>query len=327
MMTSQTIAVTGATGFVGGFVVRTLAARGYRVRALVRDRAKAAAVLGASSAEVQWTLGDIFDHGAMTELAAGAEAIVHTIGIRREFRPEVTFDRLHPGATRAALDAALASGVERFVHISALGVRPDAPCAYQRSKYEAERLVRGSGLAWTILRPSLIHGPGGEFMRMMKAMALGRSAPWFFLPYFARLRLSDGWIPRPRFGAALVQPVGVDEVAEAVAAALGSERAVGEVYHLGGAERLDWPAMLRAIRDAIPMADRAMRVLAIPARLASFKAAQLEAFGMGRMLPFGPSEPIMASEDSVCALDKAREHLGFEPREFRSSMREYAAEV
>ncbi len=327
MSTPQTIAVTGATGFVGRHVVRALVERGYGVRALVRDRVKAAKALGASNAEVRWTLGDIFDPGAMRELAAGAEAMVHTVGIRREFRPEVTFERLHAGATRAALEAAQSAGVVRFVHISALGTRPEARCAYHRSKFEAEALVRRSGLAWTILRPSLIHGPDGEFMRMVKDWALGRAAPWFILPYFSRVRMSDGLIPTPRFSAALVQPVWVEDVAGAVVAALESERAVGEVYHLGGAEALDWPTMLRAIRDALPLADRRMRVIGIPGLLAWIKAAQLEVVGLGRLLPFGPSEPIMATEDSVCAPDKAREHLGFEPGAFRATMEGYAADI
>ncbi len=328
MTTAKTVAVTWATGFVGRHVTRALVESGYSVRALVRDPEKARRALGAGAeGAVQWIVGDVFDRGVMAELAQSAHGIVHTIGIRREFPPEVTFARLHPGATRCAIDAAQAAGVSRFIHISALGVRPDAACDYHRSKYESETLLRRSGLEWTILRPSLIHGPDGEFMQMVKAWVLSRAAPWFFLPYFVRVEKGEGFPPAPRFVSARIQPVGVDEVAQAAVRAIETPQAVGEVYALGGAETVDWPTLLTTVRDAMPITERRKRLLPIPGQLASIKAIAAQAVGLGSLLPFGPSEPLMAMEDSVCALDKAREHLGFQPREFTGAVRQYASMI
>lgn len=325
-----TVGVTGATGFIGRHVVRALVSSGHSVRALARDREKSRSALGGLTPEkgVTTVIGDVFDAGSMAELSRGCDAVVHTIGIRREFPPEVTFTHLHPRATGRALEAAERAGARRFIHISALGTRPDAPSAYHRSKHEAETLVRQSGLEWTILRPSLVHGPDGEFVQMVKGWVLGRSAPWFFIPYFVRVEPQAGFPPRPpRLVSALVQPVHVDDVAAAVPRSLEMREAVGEVYTLAGPETLDWPSLLKGIRDALPMTDRKKRLAPMPGPVGVAVARAAGAVGLGSLLDFGPSEPVMAMEDQTCSTVKAREHLGFAPRAFTASLESYAASV
>lgn len=323
-MSGSTIAVTGATGFVGRHVVRALLDEGFGVRALVRERDKAK---GALPGGVSWVFGDIGNRRATAELTGGCAGLVHCIGIRREFPPEVTFQRAHPEATAAALDAARSAGVSRFIHISALGTRPDAATEYHRSKYASEQLVRQSGLEWTILRPSLIHGPDGEFMKMTKDWALGRAAPFFVMPYFARVAPPTGFPPIPKPESAKIQPVHVDDVAAAVVASLRERGAVGEVYPLAGPEAYDWPTLLAAVREALPLADKKKRIVPLPGVLASAAARVAEMVGLGAALPFGPSEPIMAIEDNTAALDKVREHLGLRTRAFGASMRGYAKQI
>jgi uncharacterized protein YbjT (DUF2867 family) len=325
---ATTVAVTGATGFVGRHVCRALAASGHAVRALVRDRRKASANL--TQERTEWIIGDALESPGVDELCAGADAVVHCIGIRREVRPHVTFDRMHPDATRRLIDAARNAGVRRFVHISALGTRPHAPSDYHRSKFESETLVRSSGLDWTILRPSLIHGPDGEFIQMIKGWVLGREAPWFFMPYFARIEAPPsgaGGLPLPRLVSAKVQPVFVGDVAAAVVAALASDDAIGEVYPLAGSETLDWPTLLAIVRDEMPLTERGKRALPLPGVVGVAMARAAEAVGLGALLPFGPSEPVMATEDNTCSTDKARRHLGLRPSAFLPTIREYAASI
>jgi NADH dehydrogenase len=323
-MLRLTIGVTGATGFVGRHVVRALLARGHAVRALVRDAAKAQAVL---PADARWVLGHARDRRSLASLCDGCHALVHAIGILREFPPDVTFESAHPGATAAALDAAKAASVGRFVHISALGTRPGAATEYHRSKYLAEQLVRASGLDWTILRPSLIHGPDGEFMKMAKDWVLGRAAPHFFLPWFARVGAPAGFPPVPRPESAKLQPIHVDDVAHAVTRALESDRAIGEVYPLVGPEALDWPTLLGLINRALPLSDGKKKAIPLPGVLAGAAARAAEALGMGAALPFGPSEPIMAMEDGTAALDKARHDLSLTPAAFTHALPRYAASI
>jgi len=329
----RVVAVTGATGFVGRHVVRRLVERGHEVRCLVRDREKGAGVLPSPGAHdgpgtVRWVIGDIEDREALADLVAGVDAAVHTIGIRREFKPEVSFAKLHPGATRRILGACAEAGVRRYIHLSALGTRPDAETDYHRSKYESERIVRASGTDWTILRPSVIHGPDGEFMQMAKSWVLGRSAPWFFIPYFARVEVEAGFPPSaPRLTSAEVQPVYVGDVAECAARCLEREASIGEVYTLTGPERYDWPTMMRMIRDALPMTDTKKRVVPIPGRIGEVNAKVAEAIGLGAALPFGPSEPVMAMEDSIASTTKAEAHLGMEFEDFAETLGAYASQI
>ncbi|MBL8747036.1 MAG: NAD(P)H-binding protein [Phycisphaerae bacterium] len=319
-----TVAIVGATGFVGRHVTRALLAQGHAVRTLVRDRDKARAVLppGAS-----WVFGDATSRTALNELMTGANAVVNCVGIRREWLPDVTFENAHQRTTRACIEAAESAGVARFIQISALGTRPNAPTAYHRSKHEAEQFVRRSRLDWTILRPSLIHGPDGEFMKIVKDWTLGRSAPFFVLPYFARVAPPAGFPPIPKPESARLQPVHVDDVAGAVVACLRQAEAIGEVYPSVGPDIMDWPQLLATIRDSLPLSDGKKKIVPLPGVLASAFARAAEAVGLGAALPFGPSEPIMAIEDNTAALDKARHQLAIHPRPFAASLRQYAAQV
>lgn len=328
------VAVTGATGFVGRHVVRALLAEGHEVRCLIRSRSKASGVLptcerGEGPIErLHWVLGDTAQPAALEELISGCDAVVHCIGIRRETLPSVTYAKAHPGATEAVLAATESAGTRRFVHLSALGTRPDAASAYHRSKYESEELVRHSGLDWTILRPSLIHGPDGEFMQMVKNFVLGRTAPWLFMPYFAKVEIESGFPPKPPMPvSADLQPVYVEDVVQAIVRSLDCQEAIGEIYTLGGSEVLDWPSLMACVRDALPMSDHKKRIIPLPGKLMAFKAQAAQIIGLGAALPFGPSEPIMALEDSVCSNVKAQAHLDFEPHDFVETMHAYAAEI
>ncbi|TVQ60014.1 MAG: NAD-dependent epimerase/dehydratase family protein [Phycisphaerales bacterium] len=323
-LNDRTVCVTGATGFVGGHTVRALLAAGWRVRALVRSPEKGAAL---RDDRVETVRGDVFDAGAMRDLAAGAAAMVHLIGIRMERKGGVTFQRMHVEATRAALAAAEAGGVRRYVQMSALGVRPNGPCAYYQTKHEAETLVRRSGLDWTILRPSLIHGPDGEFMQMIKGWATAKAPPFLFLPYFERLRFDPNPLMPPKGEVPLAQPVAVQDVAGAVCAALEREDAVGEIFPLGGPDVIAWPDLLETVRDALPGAKRWMAAMSIPGVVAQGVAIGAAAVGLDGLLPFGPSEAVMGTEDNVCSNEKARLQLGFDPQPFAPLVRAYAAQI
>lgn len=327
MSTQTTVAVTGATGFVGRHVTQALIDAGHSVRVLVRDPAKARAMLPREG--VVWVQGDVNDARVAAELVVGARAVVNCIGIRREFPPEVTFERAHVRAVRSIVDAATRAGVSRIVHISALGTRPDAATAYHRTKFEAETILRKSGLRWTILRPSLIHGHDSEIMKMTKDWVLGRAAPWFVLPYFVRVEPPAPGVfpPKPRIESAKIQPVHIDDVAGAVVASLHNEESVGEIYPLGGPETIDWPTFLTSVRDALPLTEPNKRPAPLPGVMGYAMAKAAELIGMGAALPFGTSEPLMAIEDSTCSTEKARAQLGFRPRAFLSTVREYAGRV
>lgn len=321
-MSSQTVALTGSTGFVGRHIARELTSRGYAVRALARDRDKAGATLPAEGVEV--VLGDAGDARALESLCRGCRTVIHAIGIRRELpsRGE-TFEKAHVRSTTALSDAARSAGVSHFILISALGVRPDAPTAYYRSKYEGESIVRACGLEWTILRPSLIHGPDGEMVRMVKDWTLGRAAPRFFIPYFSKIEIDRHPFPHPVMTSARIAPVRVEDVARAAVTSIERPESRGEVYPLCGPETLEWPEFLAQIRDAVPLNDSKKPIWPIPGVKGVAVAHAAKAVGLGEMLPFGPDEPVMAMEDVVCSVAKAAAHLDFTPLAFSEALAMY----
>jgi len=325
----KTVAVTGATGFVGRYVVADLVSRGYAVRALVRDRAKAARVLPRQG--VTLVFGDVLEPATVDTLLTGAQACVNLVGILREHRSEgvaVTFDRAHTRTTRLLVQRCEALGVPRFVQVSALGVRDTGVSEYQRTKWEAEVAVRRSSLRWTVLRPGLIHGRESEFVRLAKGWVSGQQAPWLFMPYFVR-QVEDKRVP---LGAMTdidpkIAPVAVLDVARAVSAALASDRAIGEVYNLVGSETLTMPQLLREMRDALPGANGELEPHGIPSLPASIAAEAADRLGLGGLLPFDAGMARMAAEDSTATLDKFRTDLGFTPAPFGETFRSYAATV
>ena len=322
----KTVAVTGATGFVGRHLCRELTARGHAVRALVRDQTKASRMLPASGA-VEHVVGDAHDSDAVAKLVDGVDACAHLIGIIREAPAGQTFHRIHAGATHRIVEACTRAGVRRYLHMSALGASPDGPAEYQKTKFEAERLVINSGLDWTIFRPGLIHGPDGEFFQQLKGWAEGRAQPFLFMPYFSRVQMNGPPTPfnPPRFEAPTVAPVYVGDVAKAFAEALDRPQAVREVFPLSGPELITWPEMLRTVRDTLPQGKKELRAVGVPGPIAAAQAKLASAVGLGQLLPFDEGMAAMGSRDSFADLHKAREMLGFDPEPFEQSLRRYAA--
>jgi uncharacterized protein YbjT (DUF2867 family) len=302
--------ITGGSGFVGTAVIEALLNRGYGPNALV-NRGE----LKVASDRVTAVHGDLFDAAALDAGLRGCDAVIHLVGIIAEKRSQgVTFERIHVEGTQAVVDAARRNGVRRYVHMSALGTRPDAISEYHKSKWRGEEYVRGSGLDWTILRPSMIHGPRGEFTQMLAGWARGKSAPFLFMPYFGAGLLGTR-------GAGLLQPVYVSDVARAFVDALEKPQTVGQTYELGGAERLTWPQLHRTAAEAIVGKRRA--VLAIPA----WYAKALACVAPAALLPFNRDQVLMSQEDVTTDLSEFTRDFGWGPVGFSETIRTYAGQL
>jgi NADH dehydrogenase len=206
--------------------------------------------------------------------------------------------------------------------MSALSADPEGRSEYARTKFEGEQAVRAGGLDWTIFRPGLIHGPDGEFTRMMRGWAEGRQMPFVFLPYFCRIE-QDAPLAPPKLVNPVVAPVHVEDVVKAFADALETPESIGEVYKLTGPERITFPDMLRTVRDAAPHGKRGLSPIGIPGTLAALQANAAKVLGLSGLLPFDAGQALMGQEDAVSDNTKAATHLGFDPRAFTPSLREY----
>lgn len=160
------LAITGATGFVGQALLDAAQFGGIAVRALARRPQQ-------PRAGVEWIMGDLEADDALRQLVRGADAVIHVAGVVNAVDP-TAFETGNVIGTLALIEAAKAEGVERFICVSSLSAREPGLSAYGASKAKAEKLVKASGLDWTIVRPPWIYGPGDkDTLDMFKAARWG----------------------------------------------------------------------------------------------------------------------------------------------------------
>jgi NADH dehydrogenase len=215
--------VFGGTGFIGRQVVRELARAGYTVKVATRVPARAYFLrpCGVVGQIVPFPC-DYRDSASIRTAVEGAAVVVNCIGILYE-KKKGDFIRLHADLPAAIAGACAGAGVERLVHISALGLEQDKS-RYARTKLEGEKSVLKAFPAATILRPSVVFGPDDEFFNK-----------------FARLSLVLPVLPLIGGGRTKFQPVYVGDIADAVIASLDENKAAaGKIYELGGPEALSF---------------------------------------------------------------------------------------
>lgn len=284
------VLVTGSTGYLGRAVTAALLEAGHEVVAVMRPGSHRA---WPADAQVRRAVADVMDERALTEAMSGCDAVVHLVGIIREFpRQGVTMDRLHVQATQAVLSAMRAVGVERIVYVSALRARPDAPSRYHRSKWAAECAVREQAPAWSILRPSIIvgrGGPGPNFVRQL-----------------ADLIQKSPVVPVVGDGLYLLQPVHIQDVARAVAACVTSP--IQATVDLAGPHTVTYLSLLGRMATVL---HRPLRTIRVPMRLMLRVAPWLERFPA---FPVTRDQLLMLREGNATSPEQAetaRRLLGF----------------
>jgi uncharacterized protein YbjT (DUF2867 family) len=292
--------LTGGTGFVGRHVARRLAERGHRLRALVRQPAAAASLaeLGAELVE-----GDVTGGKELDQAIAGCEVVVHLVGIIRERRPQQTFENVHTRGTQRLVEAAQRADVGKFILMSALGAKHDGT-AYQRTKYEAEEVVRRSGIAHVIFRPSVIVGSDGEFVRLLLRLVRG-------------LRL----IPVIGDGRYRLQPIDVADVAEAFAQAVERANLKNESFDIAGPHKLTYNRLLEIICEELGLRRRLIHLSPRLVRPLVDLASNWHL-----PTPVSSDELTMMFEESIIPGDRnvLREVFGLEPTAFRSVLQRLA---
>ena len=229
----MTVAVAGGTGFVGGGIAIELHRRGHAVRVLSH---RGEAARGGLPDAVDVRRADVQTGDGLVDALRGADALAIALAFRNSPieapGKHQTFMEVDAAGTEGLIAAAREAGVRRVVYLSGAGAAPDAKRHWFRAKWRAEEAVRGSGLTWTIIRPTWIFGP--------RDVSLNR-----FLGFARRLFM----VPLTNTGSQLLAPVFIDDAAALAADSLVTDAAAGQVFELGG------PATLK-MREIIATALR-----------------------------------------------------------------------
>jgi NADH dehydrogenase len=232
--------LTGASGFLGARLLRRLSADGCRVVCLGRTRP------AAESQNIAFIPGHLLDRDAIRRGLEGCRAVVHLAAVTGKHPPDEYF-RVNRDGTEVLVSEAQRAGVARFLFVSSIAVKFSdlSRYYYAQSKQEAEKVVTASGLDWTIVRPTMIFGPGSKALEGLRRLA---GLP--VLPVFGN-------------GRASLQPVFVDDLACALATLLDEPSASRRVLEIGGPEVRGIEELLLGLRQRQGIRNR--RVVHLPA--------------------------------------------------------------
>ena len=288
------ILLTGATGFVGAYVARRLAADGVRLRCLVR-RTSSTGGLSALGAELAY--GDVTDPGSLREALGGVEGVVHLVAVIVE-KGQATYEGVNYQGTLNLLEACRVAGVQRLLHMSNIGVGPEARFPFMHSKWRAEEEVRNSGLDWTVFRSSIMFGAGDEFIT--KLAGIVRSAPV---------------VPVIGTGKSRFQPIWVEDTARCVAMALKDPATAGRVIPIGGPEHLTYEQILDVIMEALGVSKPKVH---IPVPFMMPVAALMAAVQPRPLIT--PGQLSQLALDNATDLDAVERAFGFRPASLREKI-------
>ncbi|WP_241233570.1 complex I NDUFA9 subunit family protein [Altericroceibacterium xinjiangense] len=223
------VVLVGGSGFVGTYLAQELLRRGARLRIVSREpnraiKLKPLGLLG----QIQFLRCDVSDAANLRRAMQGADAAVYLVG---SFSGNL--GTLHNHAAQVAAEAARDEGASAFVYLSAIGADPQSDSGYARTKAEGEEAVRAAFPRATILRPSAMFGDEDNFINLFA----GLIGSYPVIPVFAP--------------DAKLQPIWVDDVAEAVTSALSDPgQHGGKIFEIAGPETMTMWDLNQRIAEA-----------------------------------------------------------------------------
>jgi uncharacterized protein YbjT (DUF2867 family) len=289
------ILITGATGYIGRHLVARLAAEGERPRCLVRDTKRAASILPADKVEL--VQGDTIHPATLTAAMSGVDTVVHAAFITADHKESAGnhYGETNVHGTENVIKAAREAGVKRIIEIGGLGTKADKPGSYMQGRYLAEKMLKESGLDWTIIQPSVLFGKDAPFIKGLSDLI--RSAPV---------------VPLIGGGKVKFQPIYVEDVVTVIIKVLqdpmGTNR---KTYTIGGPAYYSFTQVI----DALLLTMHKTRIKApAPTVLVGIGAAVMEVF-----LPKPPitkAAMTLFSFDNTTDLNSIERDFGFTPMSF-----------
>jgi uncharacterized protein YbjT (DUF2867 family) len=272
------ILVTGATGYIGGRLMRLLAAEGRPVRAMAR---RPEYLASRAPAGVAVAAGDVLDPETLDAPLRGigtAFYLIHSMGDSR------TFDTLDRDGAEAFANAAKRAGVRRIVYLGGLGEADESLSVHLRSRQEVGEILRASGLEVIELRASIVIGAGSPSFEMVRALV--ERLPVMIIPRWVRT---------------LAQPIAIDDVLRYLVAALDAPPGESSIYEIGGADRVSYEGLMREYAR-----QRGLKRLMVPVPILTPKLSALwlglvtPVFArIGRKLVDGLRNPTFVRDDAA----------------------------
>jgi uncharacterized protein YbjT (DUF2867 family) len=248
-MTPRIVTVFGGTGFLGRRIVRHLHQQGLAVRIASRHVRTSQDLFGAGDPRLLSIEADIHDERALGDAVAGSYAAVSAVSLYVE-RGEETFRSVHVDGARRVAAAARRAGVERFVQLSGIGADAKSASPYIRSRGEGEAAVRQAFPGAIVIRPAVMFGPNDAFVTVIFRL-------------LRRLRI----YPMFGDGSTKLQPVNVEDVAEAIAGVLEQAQIGADIFECGGPRVYSYQELLQTVAREV-----GVRALLVPMPFAVWHA-------------------------------------------------------
>ena len=278
------VSIFGASGFVGEYIIKELISNHYTPYALIRYGSEHKIE---NRDKIRLITGNLGNSTAIEQTIMNTQAVIYNVGIIREFKSwGITFEKLHFEYLKKVVDIAKKLNVERFILMSANGVKENGT-GYQSTKYKAEEYLKDSGLKWTIFRPSLIFGNSknkAEFSKQLKKDLI--LAP-FPIPLFYK-----GLLPI-KTRSFKMSPIHVKDIAKIFVKSLSMEESIENTYELGGEEKT-WKEIIKLISKVL---DRNKFFIPVPVMPIKILASLLDRFSW---FPISRDQLTMLLEGNVC---------------------------
>jgi NADH dehydrogenase len=299
-MSESPILVTGATGFIGGRLVRRLVSAGLPVRAMVR-RPDAVVAPGA-----ELVIGDLGDPASLAQACEGVSAVISCAAITGDKKaPPGGYDHINADGIISLAKAATAAGAERIIHFGGIDSAGAKPGPYLTGRRRGEEGLKAAGVPWTILQPSVQFGPHAPFIAAMAGLVKGPV------------------VPVAGNGRTLIQMIHVDDVCRAAQECLTGDGRLGRYIELGGREALAYDHILD-IRGS-GMGKPKVRKVHAPMAIVKLQATLLQ------VLPNPPVTPAaveLLEHDNVAAsLSVVEDEFGFVPVGFAEHVASHGLEL
>lgn len=269
-----TVCVFGGTGFLGRRLVRRLAGEGATLRVAVRSPERAQSVLQTVDPDrVQVLRADVRDPASVAAAVAGADAVVNAVSAYVE-KAGVSFESVHVQGARTLAQEAFAAGVARLVLVSGIGADPESASAYIRARGRGELAARQAFPGATVVRPGAMFGPGDALFGALADI----------VRLFPVVPLIGG-------GRTRVQPVYVEDVAEAIARVLAERGSAGQTYELTGPGVY---SLRELVEFVLRLVDKRRLLVPVP-----FAVAEVQA----RLFELLPSPPLTTSQVDLLRMD------------------------